>query len=129
MAATTTPVTPGIRELTELRRTNIDFAGGKGANLGELTSAGLPVPPGFVVGAPAYAAFCDATGLRERLGALLSGVERLLVGGGIDAGREAGEDGDTIGDEGAGHLARARLSPASLALRVPATATDRASSR
>ena len=35
----------------------------------------MPVPPGFVVGAPAYAAFCDATGLREGLEALLSGVD------------------------------------------------------
>ena len=46
---------------------DVDYAGGKGANLGELTSAGLPVPDGFVVGAPAYAAFCAQTGLRERL--------------------------------------------------------------
>ena len=38
----------------ELTRADIPYAGGKGANLGELTSAGLPVPPGFVVGAPAY---------------------------------------------------------------------------
>jgi pyruvate,water dikinase len=28
--------------------------GGKGANLGELTNAGLPVPPGFAVTATAY---------------------------------------------------------------------------
>ena len=28
--------------------------GGKGANLGELAGAGLPVPPGFVVTAEAY---------------------------------------------------------------------------
>lgn len=34
-------------------------AGGKGANLGELTRAGLPVPPGFVVTAGAYLAFPD----------------------------------------------------------------------
>jgi pyruvate,water dikinase len=50
------------------------YAGGKGANLGELTSAGLPVPDGFVVGAPAYAVFCVQTGLRERLTELLGVV-------------------------------------------------------
>ena len=50
-------------------------SGGKGANLGELTSAGLPVPAGFVVGAPTYAAFCAQTGLRERLAELLDGVD------------------------------------------------------
>ena len=55
-ATTTTPITPS-RPFTDLRRDDVQYAGGKGANLGELTAAGLPVPPGFVVGAPAYAAF------------------------------------------------------------------------
>jgi pyruvate,water dikinase len=58
-----------------LGRGDVDFAGGKGANLGELTAAGLPVPPGFVIGAPAYAAFCDDTGLRGRIAARLAGLD------------------------------------------------------
>ncbi len=58
-----------------LRRADVAFAGGKGANLGELTAAGLPVPPGFVIGAPAYAAFCEETGLRERIAARLSDLD------------------------------------------------------
>ena len=48
-----------VRPFPALSRGDVAFAGGKGANLGELTAAGLPVPPGFVVGAPAYAAYCD----------------------------------------------------------------------
>jgi pyruvate,water dikinase len=63
-----------MRTFAHLGRDDVDYAGGKGANLGELTSAGLPVPDGFVVGAPAYAAFCAETGLRERLAELLDGV-------------------------------------------------------
>ncbi len=35
----------------DLSLADVARAGGKGANLGELTRAGLPVPPGFVVGA------------------------------------------------------------------------------
>jgi pyruvate, water dikinase len=35
----------------------------------------VPVPPGFVVGAPAYAAFCAETGLRAKLAALLGDVD------------------------------------------------------
>jgi pyruvate,water dikinase len=58
-----------------LGRGDVAFAGGKGANLGELTAAGLPVPHGFVVGAPAYAAFCDETGLREWIKARLRGLD------------------------------------------------------
>ena len=63
-----------VRPFAQLGREDTMYAGGKGANLGELTSAGLPVPDGFVVGAPAYAAFCEQTGLRERLAELLDGV-------------------------------------------------------
>lgn len=40
--------------LTELRRTDLAVAGGKGANLGELIAAGFPVPPGFVVTTAGY---------------------------------------------------------------------------
>jgi pyruvate,water dikinase len=60
-----------VRSFGDLRRADVAFAGGKGANLGELASAGFPVPDGFVVGAPAYAAFV-AAGLRERIAERLS---------------------------------------------------------
>ena len=46
---------------------DIDLAGGKGANLGELTRAGLPVPPGFVLTTAAYRAFVAENGLDERV--------------------------------------------------------------
>lgn len=59
----------------ELSRADVDYAGGKGANLGELTNAGVPVPPGFVVGAPAYAIFCDDGGLRARIEERLHGID------------------------------------------------------
>ncbi len=63
-----------VRPFARLGRNDVAYAGGKGANLGELTRAGLPVPDGFVVGAPAYAAFLTQTGLRERLAELLDSV-------------------------------------------------------
>ena len=64
-----------VRAFASLSRADVAYAGGKGANLGELTAAGLPVPGGFVVGAPAYAAFCDERGLRERIAARLAEVD------------------------------------------------------
>ena len=64
-----------MRGFEQLSRADVDYAGGKGANLGELTAAGFPVPPGFVVGAPAYAAFCDAGGLRGRIEERLAAVD------------------------------------------------------
>jgi pyruvate,water dikinase len=63
------------RPFSALSRADVSYAGGKGANLGEMTGAGLPVPPGYVVGAPAYAAFCEAGGLRGRMAARLDGLD------------------------------------------------------
>ena len=40
--------------LTEIGTDDLQLAGGKGANLGELIRAGFPVPPGFVVTTGAY---------------------------------------------------------------------------
>lgn len=43
-----------IRWFKDIRVTDAPLVGGKGANLGEVTAAGLPVPPGFVITADAY---------------------------------------------------------------------------
>ena len=48
-----------VRSFIELGRADSAVAGGKGANLGEMTHAGLPVPPGFVVTTDAYRAFVE----------------------------------------------------------------------
>lgn len=56
-----------IHSLSELSRADLSAAGGKGANLGELTRLGLAVPPGFVVSTGAYAEQARAWGLAERL--------------------------------------------------------------
>jgi pyruvate, water dikinase len=70
-ASTQTP----IRTFSQLGFADVAYAGGKGANLGELMRAGLPVPPGFVVGASAYAAFCDESDLRSRITAALQDLD------------------------------------------------------
>src|SRR5215217_8272139 len=51
----------------EIRKEDIALAGGKGANLGELSQAGLPVPPGFVVTTTAYDAFVEANGIGDAI--------------------------------------------------------------
>ncbi len=73
--AATSPIAAATRTFFELTKDDVAYAGGKGANLGELTRAGLPVPPGFVVGAPAYAHFCERSGVRARLDRTLSSVD------------------------------------------------------
>jgi phosphoenolpyruvate synthase/pyruvate phosphate dikinase len=56
----------------EIGRDDIALAGGKGANLGQLSRAGLPVPPGFVLTTAAYDAFVEAGGLRDEIAGLAS---------------------------------------------------------
>lgn len=56
-----------VRWFEELTKDDVEVAGGKGANLGELLRAGLPVPPGFVVTAPAYLAAIGEDGVRDQV--------------------------------------------------------------
>lgn len=58
-----------------LGKGDISLAGGKGANLGELTRAGVRVPPGLVVTSHAYFRFLDAAGLRPQIEDLLRGLD------------------------------------------------------
>ncbi len=52
-----------IRWFSEIDKNDVLLAGGKGANLGEMTQAGLPVPQGFCVTVSAYQAFLEKTDL------------------------------------------------------------------
>lgn len=54
---------------------DIPLVGGKGANLGEMTRAGFPVPNGFVVTSPAYFYFLDHNHLREKIREMLHGLD------------------------------------------------------
>ena len=65
----------GIRWFNELSKSDVNIAGGKGANLGEMTQAGLPVPPGFTVTTPAYRRFTEATGILDQLKELLQDLD------------------------------------------------------
>ncbi len=60
----------------EVGRGDAAVVGGKGANLGELARAGLPVPPGFVVTADAYLRSMDAAGVRAQLRATFDEASR-----------------------------------------------------
>ncbi|WP_049895489.1 phosphoenolpyruvate synthase [Halopiger xanaduensis] len=53
--------------LDEIDAGDLERVGGKGASLGELTGAGLPVPSGFVVTAGTYRSFIEEAGIDEEL--------------------------------------------------------------
>jgi len=58
----------------EVTKKDIPLVGGKGANLGEMTNAGIPVPPGFIVTAAAYFDFIAKSGIQGKIKALLHPV-------------------------------------------------------
>lgn len=60
----------------EVCRDDSPVAGGKGANLGDMARAGLPVPPGFVICAPAYRRVVECCGLEREIAAILSTLDR-----------------------------------------------------
>lgn len=64
-----------VAPFEQLRVGDTEIAGGKGANLGELTAAGMPVPPGFVITAPAFLAALEHAGVRQDLLAANAAVD------------------------------------------------------
>jgi len=56
---------------SEVTKNDVPTVGGKGANLGEMTRAKIPVPPGFIVTADAYFDFLEKSKLTEKIDKLL----------------------------------------------------------
>ena len=59
----------------KLSKSDVGIAGGKGASLGEMTKAGIPVPPGFVVLASAFDRFLKETDIGVEIEAILHKVK------------------------------------------------------
>lgn len=59
----------------DLSKSDVGIAGGKGANLGEMIKAELPIPPGFAVTAQAYEKFVKEAGIIDKINELLSKVD------------------------------------------------------
>ena len=59
----------------EVTKEDVPSVGGKGANLGEMTNAGIPVPPGFIVTANAYFDFLEQTKISDKIRQLLESLD------------------------------------------------------
>ena len=64
-----------VKDLNELNRADLPIAGGKGANLGALIHAGMPVPGGFVVTTEGYRDFVSTNGLDETIRRILQTIQ------------------------------------------------------
>jgi pyruvate,water dikinase len=116
----------------ELSRDDVPRVGGKGANLGELVAAGLPVPPGFVITADAYLQAVERAGVRQ---ALAERMATVPVDSPAELERAAAELQDLVRSAGLTEDLRtavleayAQLGPEPrVAVRSSATAEDTAS--
>jgi phosphohistidine swiveling domain-containing protein len=63
-----------IKEFGDVGKGDAAIAGGKGASLGEMTKAGIPVPPGFVILSDAFERFLEETNLSAEIDAVLHSV-------------------------------------------------------
>jgi pyruvate,water dikinase len=64
-----------IVPFANVRRGDVPTVGGKGANLGEMTAAGLPVPAGFILTIEAYRQFYESNELGSRVAAELKRID------------------------------------------------------
>ncbi|HEX79240.1 MAG TPA: phosphoenolpyruvate synthase [Dehalococcoidia bacterium] len=64
-----------ISWFNEVTKDDIPTVGGKGANLGEMTNADIPVPPGFIVTSEAYYDFLESSRVIDNIRALLEPLD------------------------------------------------------
>ena len=67
---------PLVVRFSEVDKNDIGLAGGKGANLGEMLRAGIPVPDGFIVTSHSWYYFIEVTGLKDAIKSRLQGLDR-----------------------------------------------------
>lgn len=67
--------TAQILRFNQVKKNDIPYVGGKGANLGEMVQADIPVPDGFIVTAKAYYDFIKLTSLKQKILTELSGLD------------------------------------------------------
>ena len=79
---------PLILSFADIHASDIPLVGGKGANLGELTNAGFPIPPGFCLTTTAFQQFVDACPQMSELYDLLDTVTRDDVEKARDVGQQ-----------------------------------------
>lgn len=64
-----------IRKFQNINKNDANLTGGKGASLGEMTQAGIPVPPGFVLLSDSFEKFLKETDLIQEIDSILEKVK------------------------------------------------------
>ena len=67
------------RDFNQLSKNDANFAGGKGASLGEMLQNNIPVPDGYVVTADTFDHFIKETDLIQEIQAVLDTVDTKAI--------------------------------------------------
>lgn len=67
------------KPFSQLSKKDTNIAGGKGASLGEMSQAGIPVPDGFVVLSSTFDHFLRETDLTQEIDAILKTVDHKAI--------------------------------------------------
>lgn len=70
-----------IRRFQEIRKEDVPIVGGKGANLGEMFNAGLPVPDGFCVTGDAFDEYMKRNGFDQQASAYSETLRSEIAAG------------------------------------------------
>ena len=68
-----------IKPFSSIHKSDSGIAGGKGASLGEMLNAGIPVPDGFVILSTTFDEFLHKAHLLEEIDAVLGAVDHKVV--------------------------------------------------
>lgn len=79
----------------QISKADVGIAGGKGASLGEMTNAGIPVPPGFIILVSAFDRFLEETDLGVEVESIMKRVNHKDINS-VD--RASNEIRDLVGD-------------------------------
>jgi pyruvate, water dikinase len=68
-----------VKSFKELNKKDVNMAGGKGASLGEMTNAKIPVPPGFVILSNAFEYFLKENRLNKEIETILKKINHREI--------------------------------------------------
>jgi pyruvate,water dikinase len=68
------------QKFKEITKNDFMIAGGKGASLGEMSQAGVPVPPGFIVLSAAFDEYIENAGQTQEIDAILDKTNHQDIG-------------------------------------------------
>lgn len=116
-----------IKFFGQISKADTTNAGGKAANLGKLAQAGIPVPNGFVILAPAFLELAKTSGIGEKIDSVLARIDTASAESaksGAEAIKKLIMDADLANLEKEALAAFAALNAKRVSVRSSATSED-----